>query len=315
MKLIQTLRFLFIATFLLSSCKDFIEPSIINRKIFLLGPVDSLKTNIYAQSFWWEPVEDALTYRLQVVTNSFDSVGRLVVDTLVQTNKYAVSLNPGKYEWRVKAENGSSETLFSKRALTVFESSLKNQQVQLKSPGSNFLTNSNKVSLKWESIFGADTYHVQIDTLNNFTDSAKLYYNTSVNASSVEFANLKEATYKWRIRAENAKEVSQWSAVNNFAVDFTPPVKVLLASPATNTNASQPVSLKWNATATTKLYELSVYKSDSTLYNSTFPITTSQTTYNLTIGTVGEKILWKVRAKDEAGNWSAYSETRNFTIQ
>lgn len=62
-------------------CKEFIEPSIEKKKVELLAPADGTEGVQYSQTFWWEHVEDALKYRLQVVTPNFDRTARLLIDT------------------------------------------------------------------------------------------------------------------------------------------------------------------------------------------------------------------------------------------
>src|SRR5215217_1004573 len=96
-----------------SGCKEFIEPSIAKRYVVQLAPANSSESTQYNQTFWWEPVEDALKYRLQVANPNFDRTQVLVLDTLVETNKFNYTLEPGTYEWRVRAENGSSETAYT----------------------------------------------------------------------------------------------------------------------------------------------------------------------------------------------------------
>ena len=97
----------------LSSCTEIIEPSVAKRNVRLLAPANNYQTNRPETSFWFEPVEDALKYRLQVVSPSFDSIGQLVLDTLISNNRFTQSMEPGQYQWRVRAENGSSESPFS----------------------------------------------------------------------------------------------------------------------------------------------------------------------------------------------------------
>ena len=62
----------------LSACKAFIEPNIGNSKVNLEAPGNGYQSTKYAVSFWWDKVDDALTYRLQVVTPSLDTIGSLV---------------------------------------------------------------------------------------------------------------------------------------------------------------------------------------------------------------------------------------------
>src|ERR1700744_1165181 len=101
------------ATCLLSSCGDIIEPPISKIKIQPEAPSSQYQSTSYTINFWWDEVSNALSYHLQVVTPSFASPGSLVLDTVIKKNTFAFTLSPGNYQWRVMAENGSSQTNYS----------------------------------------------------------------------------------------------------------------------------------------------------------------------------------------------------------
>jgi hypothetical protein len=299
----------------LTACKEFLEPSLKNTKVILLAPGEKLESRKYNQSFWWEPVEDALLYRLQIVTPRFDSTSSVVVDTLVKGNKFSITLNPGNYEWRVRSENGSSTGLFSSRKLTILESSLEEQQVQLTSPSNHFITNQSPLVYRWESLFSAAKYRLQIDT-NNFADENILVFNNTTPALEFTVPFSKEKLYQWRVRVENDTDQSKWSVISTVLYDHTAPPKTILNSPANKQTVAKPVALQWDVALTASKYELFVFKSDSTsTYNTGFPVTVNGTSYNFNEGATGEKIYWKVRALDEAGNKGLFSDLRNFIIQ
>ncbi|WP_423147914.1 hypothetical protein [Rubrolithibacter danxiaensis] len=298
-----------------SSCKEFIESSVKDKKVRLLAPGDSVQTNNYNQTFWWEPVEDASSYRLQIVSPSFDSIVSLVTDTVLNTDKFQFTLEPGTYQWRVRAENGSSQSLYTTRSLTIFSSTIAEQHVQVISPSNNLLTNEADITYRWNKLFGATQYRLQIDT-NNFADTTKLLYDQTTVNSEFKVPLSKEKVHQWRVRAENDSLKSRWSAIYRLTFDATPPEKVVLSSPTTNESVTKPVNLKWEAVAGAGKYELIVLKSDSSsVYNATFPKVLTATSFSFNEGTTNEKLYWKVRAIDEAGNKGIFSEVRSFTVQ
>src|SRR5580692_12447235 len=93
-------------TALLSSCDPIIEPSISKSNVILEAPSDQYQSTSYTINFWWDQVDNALSYHLQVVTPTFSSPGSLVLDTIVKKNTFSFTFNPGNYQWRVMAENG-----------------------------------------------------------------------------------------------------------------------------------------------------------------------------------------------------------------
>jgi hypothetical protein len=313
--LLYILPFFLLMNTLLSSCKEFIEPSIARRQVFLEAPADQYQSTKYNLNFWWDEVEDALSYRLQVVTPGFDSIGSLVLDTLVKGNKFTITLEPGNYQWRVRAENGSSQTAYSSvRSFIVEESSLTNQTVSLSSPANNSVISQNVGLFKWNSLFSATKYQVEIDT-NNFTDENTLVYNQTVPGQQVNFSFPKDQTYAWRVRAENATEQSKWSAVNYVTYQLPPPGQVSLVSPSNGNAANLPVQLSWNAVSGASAYKLYVFKGDSTtLYNNSFPLKFATTSYNFNLGNPGDQLYWKVSAVNASGKEGKASTLRSFVL-
>lgn len=300
---------------LLWACSDFIEPSIEHRNISLLAPANKIETNSYQQTFWWNPMADALAYRLQVVSPNFDSVSKVVVDTLIRSEKFVYTLDPGRYQWRVRGENGSSTSNYSDRFLKIFPSSLKDQILQITSPVNGIYTSNQSIKLEWLRLFGAQFYRVQLDN-NNFQDENKMTLNITTDNFTYLHNILEEGTYQYRIRAENATENSKWSNVGSLTYDMTGPVAVVLRAPSEKQQVSQPVRLTWDKIADAVSYEVSVYKSDKqTLYHKNYPLRLSSTEHTFDLGKVGETIAWRVRAYDRTGNAGAYSEFSTFIIQ
>lgn len=301
---------------MISSCKDIIEPSISNRNEQLQAPADNYQSTSYTISFWWNEVDDALKYHLQVVSNTFASPGALVLDTLVTSTTFSTTFAPGQYQWRVRAENGSTQTAYATpRSFNVVFSSIKQQQVQLAGPASGLLTNQPSITFNWGSLYGATQYRLEIDT-NNFTDENKVVYNQATPALQQKYTLSRDQTHQWRIRAENDTAQSRWSAVGAFTYDHTPPDQVKLSSPASKASVTLPVSLLWKASATAVKYKLYVYQSDSTTtYSSSFPLTLTATSYSFNLGNLGDQVYWQVSAIDAAGNESQLSERRSFNLQ
>jgi len=316
---LKHLPFFLLAVFgiqLMSSCKAIIEPDISNKVVVPEAPGDLYQSTSYNIGFWWDAVDDALTYHLQVVTPSFNNVGGLVLDTIVKSNKFNINLSPGNYQWRVMAENGSSKTANSApKSFTILPSSIKQQAVQLTSPANNLLTNQSSVTFQWGSLYGATKYQLQIDT-NNFIDTTKLVYNQVIPGQQVVFNLPKDQVYQWRVRAKNDTAMARWSTFNVLTYDHTPPGQVSIVAPANNVTITQPVSLQWNQVATASRYKLYAFKSDSvTTYSPSFPMILTTTTYSFNVGKSGDRVYWKVTAIDAVGNEGTASVLRSFVLQ
>jgi hypothetical protein len=99
--------------FLLSSCEEALERPLTGQKVRLLAPANNITTTDTTHTFYWEILEGASLYQLQVVAPKFDSIARLETDTLISINRFTLNLRKGNYEWRVKALNNSSHSNYS----------------------------------------------------------------------------------------------------------------------------------------------------------------------------------------------------------
>jgi hypothetical protein len=122
MKIKYLLQVIIIPFVIISSCYEAItEKALTNEKVVLSAPVDNLITTDSITTFFWEPMDAATKYQLQIVSPKFDSILKVYADTIITKNLFPFSLNKGKkFQWRVKAKNSSSETEYSqKRTLTI----------------------------------------------------------------------------------------------------------------------------------------------------------------------------------------------------
>lgn len=308
---------LFLAgTALLSSCDDIIEPPISKQQVTLEAPVDQYQSTSYTINFWWDAVNHALSYHLQVVSPSFAAPGGLILDTIVSSYKFSYTLNPGNYQWRVMAENGSTQTAYSSpRSFNIVAGSIKQQAVQLISPANNFITNQSPYTFQWGSLYGANAYQFEIDT-NNFLNESADVSNQLIPGQQLSFTFPKAQTYQWRVRAQNDTAQAKWSPVYVITYDNIPPAQVTLVAPVNAATLSLPVSLQWNPVANAVKYKLYVYQSDQvTAYNSSFPMVLTSTGYSFNLGSSGNTVYWMVTALDAAGNESPANTKNSFVLQ
>lgn len=309
----RVILLLCVTSCLLFACSEIIEEPIDSKTVVLLAPQDQAHLDSYTPTFWWEAVEGALQYNIQIVSPDFNAANMLVVDSVINSNKFTISLKPGTYQWRVRAMNGSSATGFTTRSLTIDTSSLANQQVQLSSPANNSYTNNVTPVFKWQELFGATSYRFQVDTLS-FAGGSYIQ-DTLINQEFIQYSFTNESAFQWRVRAENDTAQSGWSTVYTVTYDATPPDSVTVTAPANGITIQQPVLLQWNAVASADRYKVYAYKSDTVTLFTAFPVTTKNLSYSFTSGAVNEKVFWQVSAIDKAGNEGTRSSIRNFRIQ
>jgi len=102
-----------IITLLCFSCEEVLEPALNNKQVVLLAPVDNLVSGNASQVFYWETIDGATKYQLQIVSPKFDSIVQLIADTTVPINQFPLNLSKGSYQWKVRAINNSTSSNYS----------------------------------------------------------------------------------------------------------------------------------------------------------------------------------------------------------
>ena len=98
---------------LFCSCETAFESSLQGNRVVLLAPANNLITMDSVHTFYWNQVQGANRYQLQVVSPRFDSITRLGTDTIVTRNQFPLKLARGGYQWRVRAMNASTTSNYS----------------------------------------------------------------------------------------------------------------------------------------------------------------------------------------------------------
>lgn len=98
---------------MLAACEEVLEPSLEDKKVRLMGPHNNLVTRDSLHSFFWEELKGATHYQLQVVTPGYANPVYLVADTTITKTFFDIELPAGAYQWRVRAKNSSTVSLYS----------------------------------------------------------------------------------------------------------------------------------------------------------------------------------------------------------
>lgn len=318
----KLLYILIIGLLIFIGCDDFFEEDLNDKLVTLVAPANDLKTSNSSITFWWEEVDGAIKYNLQVVSPGFDAVERLVLDTNLTGTTYDAQLYPGSFEWRVKAFNSSSETPYTTYSLSVDSSlDLSGQSVILLSPESSCATNDTSIDFTWQEKPNAEYYTFRIKA-GDWSTGDDVISPTIVTDNKItqSFEELDEGEYSWGVRAENSISSSLY-ANRSITIDHTAPQKPSLTSPAQGATTGNDVTFTWSrpdesgSTITDSLYvstdstfiaepEIAIERTE-TSYPATFDVNTGSQ----------QKYYWKVRSIDAAGNKSEYSSIRRFTIK
>ncbi|GET24702.1 hypothetical protein [Prolixibacter sp. NT017] len=298
----------------MAGCDSFFEDDISNRTVELVSPADQVETDILTQTFYWDVVKGASSYRLQIVTPSFANAENLVLDTLVTDNKYTYSLFPAEFEWRVRAENSVYQSGWSSSHLTIYSSDdLTRQKVQLVSPHDAKITNSTDISFVWDALYNADNYQIAI--YKGSWEGETVVAPVSVDGTSYE-GTLSEGTFFWGVQAQNQTSETSYT-IQSMVIDQTPPNVPVLTSPENNaTVASTSVQFAWNssdsgsgiAQDTVKVY------SDKNLSTLVDAVASSDQQAQITLAD-RTTYYWTVLSVDKAGNVGARASVDTLTVR
>lgn len=306
-----------------SSCTDIFEPSIEDEELTIIAPADSAGSQTYKVLFWWNPLDNALKYNLQIVSPSFNNIGKLVVDTMVATTKFSYTLDPGTYQWRIRGENGSTRTAYVTRTLTVDTTSLNGQVFTVNSPVDSTYSQS-AIMFKWPSIYGATSYTLEIDSFpGNFSNPSEYVLNKSTPYLQYQHTFLNSGIYSWHVKATNsANESTQYSEQRTVIIYKTPPPKITTLKSVVSGSGHL---ISWSRPAgnnAIKGYKLYIHEvpatptgTDTSLFTAAVspnPISVTGTSHSF-IGTSGKKYACCIVAIDKALNESPVSYYNVFT--
>lgn len=300
-----------------ASCEtDFIEDDLTGKTVSILAPADDDTIPTATPIFWWNEIEGALSYRVQIVYPDFSAPQQLLYDTSVSGDRFYPALSPGStYYWRIRPENGSSEGDWVVRRLTIDSSvSLSNQTLVITLPASNGIATSNSlVSFAWNNISGAAFYRVEITN----TASGVVVTTTTTTVNSFSYT-LAQGNYEFKVRAENTTSITAWST-RTFIVDQSAPTAPLLIAPADNSfYASVPSSLNFDWTNSADAVTDSLFIATDSIFASgiilQLSLSATQSNYTWTGAQPGTTYFWRLCSIDAAGNRSVYSSTFRFDV-
>jgi hypothetical protein len=252
-------------------------------------------------------------YELQIASNQ--SFVNPITFTTSDTTLSVSNLNDGVYYWRVRSKDYAGN-LSAWSSVRSFSLDITGPTVpNLVYPANDSWLNTAQFiwNRSQDNLSGVKEYELQIASDTSFVNP--ITYTTSDTTLSV--SNLSEGRYYWRVSAkDNAGNLSGWSEVRSFRLDITAPTVPNLVSPTNNSLLNTTLIIFiWNRSqdnlSGVKEYELQIASNQSFVNPITF--TTSDTT--LSVSNLNDGVYyWRVRAKDYAGNLSAWSSVRSFSL-
>jgi hypothetical protein len=180
--------------------------------VVLNTPASNSITKTALQNLSWQPIMGASAYQIKVM----DGNSNIINDQSVTGTSLNFTFPEGTYQWRVRATNGTQETLDSSRSILV-DTTAPNTPT-LTSPADKSTTTNKDVSLQWNRtpILGS----TEKDSIYIYTNSTLTTLQLKKEASSPSATTLDLGIYYWFVKSfDQAGNVSDKSSVFNFTIN------------------------------------------------------------------------------------------------
>ncbi|MDI5887618.1 hypothetical protein [Flavobacterium yafengii] len=201
-----------------------ISEDLTNQQVILSSPQNDIYVNFTNITLNWQSLPNATSYSVEVinVTNGQQIYQNSAI-TGISATLNIPSLADGIYEWRVKAKNGTTETLqYAGRKFSI-DTVIANQPQNVTPANNSIQTINQQVSFTWTIATDSGTvqapisYKIEFSNNENFTTISQ-----TSNASSTTFQQTFSTAgiYFWRIKAVDlAGNVSVASAPYKFTIN------------------------------------------------------------------------------------------------
>ena len=231
----------------------------------------------------------------------------------------STSLPDSVYYWRARAVDADGNASAWTATWTFMIDTAVPPVPSLLTPVTGKVTSDSTPWLDWSTVTDATAVHYQLQVDDSADFSSPVVSKTWLNGSSwtLDMA-LPDGVYRWHVRAMDAAgNTSAWAGGWTFTVDTTAPPMPELAYPANGTVTSDSTPwLDWSAVtdATAVHYQLQVddgAEFSAPVVNRTW---LNGSSWSVDVALPDGVYYWRVRAVDAAGNTSAWTARRSFTI-
>ncbi|MCH2045457.1 MAG: DUF4962 domain-containing protein [Saprospiraceae bacterium] len=299
---------------MLISCSAIFEPDLGKQEVVLLSPPNNYETGVQTQELIWEEIDDASSYRLQIVSENFNYIEDYVLDTTISTTMFTVSLAPKVYEWRVIALNNATESDPTTHKLTVREdTTLVEQLVNTIQPINGASYDWDSVAFLWTDLTSALNYRLVVATDPSF-NSQTIELNALIPYDFYYMnGEVGTGTYYWKIKALGSIDSSEYTTTQSFSIDAYPEQN----SPANGSTVTAfPLSLNWTSATSNIEDSLYIYYENEALPYRSLSSTSGvyQFTAADTVGKGAGSYYWQLRSVSNTGFLSSYTALREFKI-
>ena len=172
----------------------------------------------------------------------------------------------------------------------------------LSAPTRNPLLNTSTPKFVWIKVSDTQYYEVVIARDNTF---AQIILTQFVNETYYTIPVLGDGTYYWRVRAYTFNnQAGKFSGIESFSIDTTPPLVPVLLTPKNNATLSTRYKFRWENSGAAR-YQIEI-DNNADFSSPEWSSWRRDAFYTISAMRKGT-YYWRVRAKDIAENWSAWS--------
>jgi len=184
-----------------------------NNMVTLQNPANNLITNAAAQNLSWQSIIGAQNYQVQI----YDSLNNAIADETVTGTNLNFTFPNGSFQWRVRASNGTVQTMFSSRSLLV-DTVVPNTPT-LSAPVNAGSLSETEVDFQWNRTPVPGS--AEKDSIYIYSNSAMTILHLKNEATGSTFTStLDPGTYYWRVKAfDAAGNVGTQSSAFSFTVE------------------------------------------------------------------------------------------------
>jgi hypothetical protein len=180
--------------------------------VVLNSPASNLITNTALQSLAWQPIIGSIGYQVQIYNES----NAVISDQTITSSSLSYTFQQGNYQWKVRATNGTQQTLYSSRSILV-DTTAPNTPA-LSGPANGSTTTNNDISFQWNRapILGS----VEKDSVYIYIDNELTVLQQKKEANSAFTTNLDSGVYYWFVKSfDQAGNNSNRSSVFSFTIN------------------------------------------------------------------------------------------------
>lgn len=180
--------------------------------VILSSPINNLVTNTPLQNLNWQSIIGATNYQVQII----DGNNTIIKDQTITATSLSYSFSEGNYDWKVRATNGTEQTLYSSRSILV-DTTIPNTPI-LSAPSNLSTTTIKDIVFQWNRtpIVGS----VEKDSIYIYKNNALTILSQKNEANSPFSVNLDSGIYYWFVKSfDQAGNKSNSSSVFSFTIN------------------------------------------------------------------------------------------------